>query len=69
MQSIIAQFFSGLMQAMFLFLLAVGLSLIFGVSRIINISHGAFFTLGAYLLLTASADGALRIPSFIALVI
>ena len=69
MQSIVAQFLSGLMQAMFLFLLAVGLSLIFGVSRIINISHGAFFTLGAYLLLTVSADGALSIPAFFGLVI
>jgi branched-subunit amino acid ABC-type transport system permease component len=69
MQSIVAQFLSGLMQAMFLFLLAVGLSLIFGVSRIINISHGAFFTLGAYLLLTVNADGALSIPAFFGLVI
>ena len=69
MQSIVAQFLSGLMQAMFLFRPAVDLSLIFGVSRMINISHGAFFTLGADLLLTVSADGALSIPAFFGLVI
>jgi len=55
MNSLILQFLSGLQDAMFLFLLAAGLSLIFGVSRIINISHGAFYTLGAYLMFTASS--------------
>jgi branched-subunit amino acid ABC-type transport system permease component len=69
MQGILPQFFSGLTEAMFLFLLAAGLSLIFGVSRIINISHGAFYALGAYLLLTASKQRALSIPEFIAVVI
>lgn len=29
-------------------MMAVGVTLIFGVSRIINFAHGAFFTLGAY---------------------
>jgi branched-chain amino acid transport system permease protein len=69
MQAIAAQFLSGLMEAMFLFLLAVGLSLIFGVSRIINISHGAFYTLGAYVLLTATGRGTLSIPAFIGVII
>src|SRR2546428_5760973 len=34
---------------MFLFLIAAGLSLIFGVLRVLNFSHGSFYMLGAYL--------------------
>lgn len=67
MSALLVQFFSGLLEAMFLFLLASGLSLIFGVSRIINISHGAFYTLGAYMMFTASRGGALS-PGLFALV-
>ena len=59
MEVIVLQAVSGLLKAMFLFLLASGLSLIFGVSRVLNLAHGAFFTLGAYLLLSASRHGAL----------
>src|SRR5438552_2787450 len=33
---------------MFLFLLAAGLSLIFGVLRVLNFAHGTFYMLGAY---------------------
>src|SRR5688572_3137802 len=33
---------------MFLFLTAVGLSLIFGVLRVLNFAHGSFYMLGAY---------------------
>ncbi len=64
MHAIASQFLSGLTEAMFLFLLASGLSLIFGVSRIINISHGAFYTIGAYLLLTAGTYRTLSIAEF-----
>ena len=34
---------------MFLFLIASGLSLIFGVLRVLNFAHGSFYMLGAYL--------------------
>jgi branched-chain amino acid transport system permease protein len=54
MEDIALQFFSGLLKAMFLFLLASGLSLIFGVSRVLNVMHGAFYALGAYIVLTVS---------------
>ena len=64
MTALLVQSFSGLLDAMFLFLLASGLSLIFGVSRIINISHGAFYTLGAYAMYTATRGGALSVPLF-----
>jgi branched-chain amino acid transport system permease protein len=44
-----SQFVGGLTTAMFLFLIASGLSLVFGVMRVINFAHGTFYMLGAYL--------------------
>jgi branched-subunit amino acid ABC-type transport system permease component len=44
-----AQSLSGLTAAMFLFLIASGLSLIFGVLRVLNFAHGSFYMIGAYL--------------------
>src|SRR5439155_19389 len=44
-----AQALSGLTAAMFLFLIAAGLSLIFGVLRVLNFSHVSFYMLCAYL--------------------
>jgi branched-chain amino acid transport system permease protein len=43
------QFLGGLTAAMFLFLIASGLSLIFGVLRVLNFAHGSFYMIGAYL--------------------
>ena len=43
------QFMGGLTTAMFLFLIASGLSLVFGVMRVLNFAHGSFYMLGAYL--------------------
>jgi branched-chain amino acid transport system permease protein len=48
------QFVTGLASASSLFLAACGLSIIFGVSRIVNFSHGAFYMLGAYIAFTLS---------------
>jgi branched-chain amino acid transport system permease protein len=45
---VFAQAVSGLTTAMFLFLIASGLSLIFGVLRVLNFAHGTFYMLGAY---------------------
>ena len=45
---VFAQSVSGLTTAMFLFLIASGLSLIFGVLRVLNFAHGTFYMLGAY---------------------
>ena len=44
-----SQFMGGLTTAMFLFLIASGLSLVFGVMRVLNFAHGSFYMLGAYL--------------------
>jgi branched-chain amino acid transport system permease protein len=38
-------------------LMAVGLSLILGVVKVVNLSHGAFFTLGAYVAFALSSAG------------
>jgi branched-chain amino acid transport system permease protein len=46
---LLGQFRSGLTTAMFLFLIASGLSLIFGVLKIINFAHGSLYMIGAYL--------------------
>jgi branched-subunit amino acid ABC-type transport system permease component len=46
---LIGQFVGGLSIAMFLFLIASGLALIFGVLRILNFAHGSFYMVGAYL--------------------
>jgi branched-chain amino acid transport system permease protein len=43
------QFLNGLAGASSLFLVAAGLSLIFGVSRIVNFAHGSLYMLGMYL--------------------
>ena len=69
MDTFLLQAFSGLVEAMFLFLLASGLSLIFGVSRVINISHGAFYTLGAYGLFSATGPSSPSILHFAVVVI
>lgn len=45
----LVQFLTGLSNASALFLVACGLSLIFGVSRIVNLAHGSFYMVGAYL--------------------
>ncbi len=45
-------FVTGLASASSLFLAACGLSIIFGVTRIVNFSHGAFYMLGAYMAFT-----------------
>src|SRR5215467_12993008 len=38
----------GLVYAAYLFLVAVGLTLIFGVMKILNVAHGSFYAFGAY---------------------
>lgn len=45
----LAQILTGLANAGALFMVASGLSLIFGVTRIVNFSHGSFYMLGAYI--------------------
>jgi branched-chain amino acid transport system permease protein len=44
----VVQLLNGLAGASSLFMVAAGLSLIFGVTRIVNFAHGSFFMLGIY---------------------
>ncbi|MGM4923022.1 branched-chain amino acid ABC transporter permease [Tardiphaga sp. 804_B3_N1_9] len=48
MQIFLIQILNGVQLSMLVFLLAVGLTLIFGLMNILNLAHGAFFTMGAY---------------------
>lgn len=45
---IVTQTTSGLIIGLLLFLVAAGVSLIFGVLKVVNFAHGAFYMLGAY---------------------
>ena len=44
----VVQLLNGLAGASSLFFVAAGLSLIFGVTRIVNFAHGSFYMLGVY---------------------
>jgi len=48
MQVFLTQVLNGLQLSMLVYLVAAGLTLIFGLMNILNLAHGAFFTLGAY---------------------
>lgn len=50
---IVTQTTSGLIIGLLLFLVAAGVSLIFGVLKVVNFAHGAFYMLGAYFAYTA----------------
>ena len=52
MDFLVVQFLNGLASASALFLVASGLSIIFGVTRIVNFAHGSLYMLGAYLAYT-----------------
>lgn len=67
MSTLIAILVDGAIYGSWLFLVAAGLTLVFGVMKILNIAHGNFYAIGAYL--AASALGywfADRPPSFVA---
>ncbi len=69
MSLVIEQILNGVQFGVMLFLLAAGLTLIFGIMGIINLAHGSFFMIGAYAAaLTASKTGSflLAIPAGLA---
>src|SRR5215470_11075144 len=58
------QTLNGVSFAMLLFLLAAGLSLIFGLMRILNLAHGSYYALAAYVALaTVNATGSLLLAA------
>ena len=54
--SVLIQLLNGLAGASSLFLVAAGLSLIFGVTRIVNFAHGSLYMLGMYLAVWLSSQ-------------
>lgn len=53
MLTALAILIDGLIEASYLFLVALGLTLIFGVMKILNVAHGSFYAFGAYASATA----------------
>lgn len=55
----VLQLLTGLSRSAILFIVAAGLSLVFGALRIVNVAHGSFFMIGAFVAATvmAAVDG------------
>jgi branched-chain amino acid transport system permease protein len=64
MSSIVLPIVNGVAFAMLMFIVASGLTLIFGVMRIVNFAHGGFFALGAFLTFTLAAGSRLPFAEF-----
>lgn len=61
----VIQAFNGISYGALLFLVGSGLSLIFGVMRIVNLAHGSYFLLGGYIaisVIAATGSWALSLP-------
>jgi branched-chain amino acid transport system permease protein len=56
MDLILPQLLTGLAYASTLFLVAAGLTIIFGVTRVVNFAHGSLYMLGAYLAYTITTE-------------
>lgn len=59
--------FNGLFMAMVVFLFTTGLTLIFGILRVLNFAHGGFFMVGAYVTftLTRALDSSASMASYL----
>jgi branched-chain amino acid transport system permease protein len=64
MSLVLLQALNGVSFGMLLFLLAAGLSLIYGLMRILNLAHGSYYVLGAYVALSVvRATGSLALAA------
>jgi branched-chain amino acid transport system permease protein len=62
------QALNGVQQGLLLFLVASGLTLVFGIMRIINLAHGSFYMLGAYSIYALTAwSGSLWLALLVAI--
>ena len=52
---VIEQILNGLQLGVTLFLMSAGLTLVFGIMRVINLAHGSFYMIGAYVAATVTA--------------
>ncbi len=55
MELALIQIFNGVQYGLLIFLAASGLTLVFGILGVINLAHGSFYMLGAYLALTLTS--------------
>ncbi len=68
--SFLIQLLNGLQYGLLLFLVASGLTLIFGIMGIINLAHGSFYMIGAYMAFSLSAlTGSLFIAIVVGIVL
>lgn len=66
---VLRQLLSGISSGMLLFLISAGLSLIFGVTRILNFAHGGLFMIGAYIAVSVSGLAFGGLPGFVLAVV
>lgn len=52
---VVEQFLNGLQLGITLFLMSAGLTLVFGIMQVINLAHGSFYMIGAYVGATVAA--------------
>lgn len=65
MSDLLSAIIAGIAQGTPLFIVASGLTLIFGVLRILNFAHGAFFMIGAFLITVLLGGGSVGLPMFL----
>lgn len=53
---VVEQFLNGLQLGITLFLMSAGLTLVFGIMQVINLAHGSFYMIGAYVCATVAAQ-------------
>jgi branched-chain amino acid transport system permease protein len=66
---VLRQALSGISSGMLLFLISAGLTLIFGVTRILNFAHGGLFMIGAYIAVSVSGLALGGLPGFVLAVV
>ena len=55
--TLVTQLLTGLAYGMLLFMISVGLSVIFGLMNVVNLAHGAFYVVGVYVAFTLMESG------------
>jgi branched-chain amino acid transport system permease protein len=66
---IVTALVNGLSEGMAIFLVAAGLTLIFGIMRILNFAHGGFFMIGAYIAATLTGHATLSIAGWLVIAV
>src|SRR5512137_2685887 len=68
--SFLIQLLNGIQYGLLLFLVASGLTLIFGIMGIINLAHGSFYMIGAYMAFSLSTlSGSLAVAIVVGIVL